>query len=152
MKLEGENFPKFVIKGKYSDDKSNSKIIAVLRQEAWNLQKALATLNFLWIIAQRKEIWVGFTIQQLIPSSTSSQTMTKLVKNPNLFQETIVANDNWYSLVPSVEKEIRKQNGGIPVDGILVNLFAYNFKFVCPWLIPKQGNFCPKKNCSYFFS
>jgi hypothetical protein len=48
-------------------------------------------------------------------------------------------NNPWYTLSPVLEKEIRKQNGGIPVDGVLVKLYAFGYKFVRPWLFPKKG-------------
>lgn len=130
----------FEVKEEFSKNKKNSDILSVLRHEAWNFQKALATLNFLWIIAQRKEVWVGFTITQLLPATSSSKTISELIKNtnPTTIQGAVVKSNSWFCLAPYIEKEIRKQNGGIPIDGVLVNLFAYAFKFVRPWLFPKK--------------
>ena len=94
-------------------------------------KRALATLNYLWVVAQRKEVWVGFTIEQLIPASPDAKSIKKLTSSPISSGDSLIKkSDTWYTLFPEVEKEVRKQNGGIPINGILVNIFAYFFKNV----------------------
>jgi hypothetical protein len=40
--------------------------ICLLKKAAWEFQRALATLNYLWVLAQRREVWVSINLKNFI--------------------------------------------------------------------------------------